>query len=92
MAQTKPSFILSHSIGILIGWPVRLTARLFTFSPCKKINLKSLMKMRKKRKLELLPKTRNTRKYFISYLNLLIRLAFMGGLGINFFKSEWSYA
>ena len=92
MAQTKPLFIHSHSIGTLIGWPVHLTARLFTFSQCKKINLESLMKMRRKRKLGLLPKTRNTRKYFISYLNLLIRLAFMGGLGINFFKSEWSYA
>jgi hypothetical protein len=50
------------------------------------------MKTTKKRRWELLPKTKSMRKYFNFMFKFTIRLAFMGGLGINFFKSEWSYA
>ena len=49
-----------------------------------------MITMKKRRSEE--PKTKNTRKNSIIIVNLLIRLSFMGGLGINFFKSEWSYA
>lgn len=52
------------------------------------------MKTMKIKRLEVLQKTKNMRKQIqLPYsIYLSFSLSFMGGLGINFFKSEWSYA
>ncbi len=48
--------------------------------------------MKRKRQEEHLPRTKSMRKRHHLYHYSIFSLSFMGGLGINFFKSEWSYA